>query len=58
MTPSIKAKLVPLPGSSKRYLRARNWLELDLLTSGDLRANWHAEGAKSPIHLSIPEGSR
>jgi hypothetical protein len=58
VTEDITAKLLPLPGSSRRYLRARNWLELDLPTSGDLLANWHAEGAPDLVHLSIPEGSR
>ena len=58
VTANIQAKLIPLPGGSKRYLRARNWLELDLPPRGGLLANWHAEGATNPIQLSIPEGSR
>jgi hypothetical protein len=58
VAPDIRAKLLPLPGSRKRYIRARNWLELDLPAGGGLSANWHPEGAKDPIPLSIPEGSR
>ncbi len=58
VTPDIRAKLLPLPGSSRRYLRARNWLELNLPTSGGLSANWHPEGSGNPIRLSIGDGSR
>ena len=58
VTANIQARLIPLPGGSKRYLRARNWLELDLPLRGGLLANCHAEGATDPIQLSIPEGSR
>jgi hypothetical protein len=57
VTPDITARLLPLPGSNRRYLRARNWLELNVDASGDLLATWHAEGMKRPIQLSIPAGS-
>jgi hypothetical protein len=53
----ITARLLPLPGSNRRYLRARNWLELNVNAGGDLLATWHAEGIKRPIQLSISAGS-
>ncbi|GJE33771.1 alkaline phosphatase family protein [Methylobacterium oxalidis] len=58
LEPCITAKLVPLPGSSQRYLRARNWLELNLKPGGDLLAVWHAERKEGPVRLSIPAGYR
>ncbi|HEX2136641.1 MAG TPA: hypothetical protein VHG30_12190 [Microvirga sp.] len=56
VAPDISARLLPLPRSSTRYIRARNWLELDLQPGGDLLATWHAEGATGPIQLRIPTG--
>jgi hypothetical protein len=53
----ITARLLPLPGSKKRYLRARNWLELNVTADGDLLATWHAESVNYPIQLSIRGGS-
>lgn len=55
VTEDIRAKLLRLSGSIKRYLRDCNWLELDLPSSGDLLANWRAEGAPDLVHLSILE---
>lgn len=58
VTPEITAKLLPLPGLNRRYLRSRNWLELDLVTMGQLQVNWHAEGAEDPIRFLVPDGSQ
>jgi hypothetical protein len=49
----ITARLLPLPGSARRYLRARNWLELNIAAGGDLLATWRAEGANHPIRLAV-----
>ncbi|MBD2750765.1 hypothetical protein IC232_29425 [Microvirga sp. BT688] len=57
VTSAITARLLPLPGSNRRYLRARNWLELNVDAGGDLLVTWHAEGMKRPIQLSISAGS-
>jgi hypothetical protein len=52
----ITARLLPLPGSNRRYLRARNWLELNVAAGEDLLATWHTEGVDHPIQLSISAG--
>jgi hypothetical protein len=57
VTPEIRAKLVPIPRLSTRYLRARNWLELSLPEPGHLLARWHAEGSETPLSVSIPPGA-
>ena len=36
------------PGSGRRFLRARNWLELELPGDAALTATWHSEGADRP----------
>ncbi|HEX2553949.1 MAG TPA: alkaline phosphatase D family protein [Microvirga sp.] len=58
VAPGITARTQPMPGSGRRYLRARNWLELDLPAGGNLRACWHAEGRAEPMRLAIPAGCR
>ena len=55
--PDLTACLLPLPGRDQRFLRARNWLELELSPAGDgLTAIWHSdepsEGPGAP-RLSI-----
>jgi hypothetical protein len=54
----ITARLLPLPGSRRRYLRARNWLELSIAAGGDLLAAWHAEGERFPLRFSISAGTQ
>jgi PhoD related phosphatase len=51
--PDITVRLLPLPGLGRRFLRARNWLELELPAGDGLIATWHSEGAIAPIRLSI-----
>lgn len=58
VAPEIEARLLPLPDLGRRYLRARNWLEIELPAGGGLLAAWHAEGRSAPIRLSIPAAGR
>jgi hypothetical protein len=52
--PDLAVRLLPLPGLGRRFLRARNWLELELPAGGDgLLATWHGEPPAPPICLSI-----
>jgi hypothetical protein len=50
--PDITVRLLPIPGHGRRYLRARNWLELELSQGGGLSATWHSErsGAAPGAH--------
>jgi hypothetical protein len=48
----LSARLLPLPGLGRRFLRARNWLEIEFTAAGDLTATWHGAGATS--RLTIP----
>jgi hypothetical protein len=50
--PDLAARLLPLPGLGRRFLRARNWLEIEIPAAGDLAATWHGAGATS--RLTIP----
>jgi hypothetical protein len=49
--PDLSARLLPLPGLGRRFLPARNWLELEL-AGPTLAATWHGEGV-APIELSL-----
>jgi hypothetical protein len=40
----LKVELLPLPGLGRRFLRRRNWLELDLPADAGPTAIWHGEG--------------
>ena len=40
----------------RRFLRARNWLEIEFTAAGDLAATWHGVGATS--RLTIPGAHR
>jgi hypothetical protein len=51
--PDITVRLLPLPGLGQRFLRARNWLELEIPAGDGLIATWHSEGAIAPVRLSI-----
>jgi hypothetical protein len=53
LAPDLTARLLPLPGHGRRFLRARNWLELELSAASGLRATWHSEGDGPDAHLSI-----
>jgi PhoD related phosphatase len=53
VAPDLTVRLLPLPGLGRRFLRARNWLELELPAGGGLTAAWHGEGLSAPIRLSI-----
>ena len=50
--PELSARLLPLPGLGRRFLRARNWLELEL-DGAALAATWHPEGGLPPVHLRL-----
>jgi hypothetical protein len=39
----LKTRLLKIPGLGRRYLRARNWLALDLGEDGALDATWNTE---------------
>jgi hypothetical protein len=55
LEPDLAVRLLPLPGLGRRFLRARNWLEVELPTGDDgLLATWHGEHPTPPIRLSIP----
>ena len=54
VAPGITLSLLDLPGTERRYLRCRNWLELDIPHGGPVRAAWHAEGESSPRPFTIP----
>ena len=41
--PDLKAGLLKIPGHGRRYLRARNWLSLDLAGDGQFVAVWNTE---------------
>jgi PhoD related phosphatase len=45
----LTVRLLPLPGHGRRFLRARNWLELEIAPGGGLTATWHSEG-----HSEVP----
>jgi hypothetical protein len=52
-TPGLTARLLPLPGLGRRYLRARNWLALELPPGDGLHATWHCEGAPQRIAIAM-----
>jgi hypothetical protein len=49
----LTARLLPLPGLNRRFLRARNWLELELSADDGLAATWHSERPTASSQLSI-----
>jgi hypothetical protein len=54
LAPDLAVRLLPLPGLGRRFLRARNWLEIELPPGGDgLLATWHGEHPAPAIRLSI-----
>jgi hypothetical protein len=38
-------EMLRIPGTGKRYLAKRNWLELEVRPEAAVRARWHAEQA-------------
>jgi hypothetical protein len=59
LAPDLTARPLLLPGRDQRFLRARNWLELELSPDGGLTATWHSEGGGPGARLSIaPEDAR
>ncbi len=53
VTPGVRMRMLPLPGLGGRYLAARNWLSLESLEDGALRAEWHREGDLSEMEMVI-----
>jgi hypothetical protein len=43
LAPDLSARLLPLPGRGRRFLRARNWLELEVSPGDGLAATWHSD---------------
>jgi hypothetical protein len=62
LAPDLSARLLPLPGRSRRFLRARNWLELEVYPSDGLAATWHSDepsqGAGAPRLSIAPANQR
>ena len=54
MGDGISALIQPIPGLKRRYLHARNWLELTASKDGAVAAAWHAEGMERPLQLDLP----
>jgi hypothetical protein len=52
----FSARLLPLPGLGRRFMRARNWLEIEFTAAGDLAATWHGVGATSRLTIPGPIG--
>jgi hypothetical protein len=49
----LKVDLVPLPRLGRRFLRRRNWLELDLPADAGPTATWHGEqGVTSRLEIT------
>ena len=58
LAPDFTVRLLPLPGLGRRFLRARNWLEVELPAGNDgLHATWHGEDPSPAIRLSIGAAS-
>jgi hypothetical protein len=53
VAPDLRVRLLPLPGLGRRFLRARNWLELDVPSGDALTATWHSAGPGATPHLSL-----
>ena len=53
VAPDLTVRLLPLPGLGRRFLRARNWLELELPGGDALTATWHREGPSATPRLSV-----
>lgn len=54
VAPGIRARMLPLPGRKRRFLRDRNWLALDVEPDGGMAVAWYAEDVAEPIRLAIP----
>ncbi len=51
VAPDLTVHVLEMPGLGRRYLRARNWLELDVAEGRTIRGLWHAEGrAGTRVH--------
>ncbi|HET6521418.1 MAG TPA: alkaline phosphatase D family protein, partial [Geminicoccaceae bacterium] len=57
--PGLAVKILPIPGLGKRFLRARNWLALELPAAGDgLAATWHSDASSFSVRLPPGAGHR
>lgn len=53
--PGLSLSCHPFPGfKHRRYLRKRNWLEIDIDKDGALLAIWHAEDESEPYRMTLP----
>ena len=46
---NVTSKMLQFPGTSYRFISARNWLTLDFDDRGRIWANWRIEGALEPM---------
>jgi hypothetical protein len=53
VAPGLTAGLLKIPGHGRRYLRARNWLSLDMDGRGGLTGVWHTEKGEAG-RLELP----
>lgn len=44
--------------TGRRFIRARNWLELSPEEDGRLTANWHVDGEREPLSIDLPRPER
>ncbi len=49
VTDELSVELPAFSESGKRFLRARNWLDLSFNRQNRLVARWHAEGERAPV---------
>lgn len=54
--PDLRVRRLVIPGHGKHYLRARNWLSLELAADGRHEAAWHAERGEAGRFAAGPEG--
>lgn len=53
LAPGLTIRMLPLPGTRRRYLRECGWIALDLAPGGPVDAFWHTEPKGAPRHLAI-----
>ncbi len=51
----LSARLLPMPGLGRRFLRTRNWLEIEIAADGALAATWHGRDATACLRREALE---
>jgi hypothetical protein len=54
LAPDLELEMLRMPGRSQRYLKARNWLEMEISPDGTLQGSWHAEDDERALSFSTP----